>query len=205
MWRHGRTQWNLERRFQGQTDVPLDEDGRAQAERSARLLAALEPDLIVSSDLQRAADTAQELARIAGLPVSYEPGLRETYGGRWQGLTIEEIDERYPHEVAAWRRGEQIRRGGGELEAEVADRMVEVIERRLDDLPDKDGTLVVVTHGGAARVAIGRLLGLGPSTWWVLGPLSNCCWTVLGENQRGWRLLEHNAGTLPEPVLGDDR
>jgi len=120
-------------------------------------------------------------------------------------LTIEEIDERYPHEVAAWRRGEQIRRGGGELEAEVADRMVEVIERRLDDLPDKDGTLVVVTHGGAARVAIGRLLGLGPSTWWVLGPLSNCCWTVLGENQRGWRLLEHNAGTLPEPVLGDDR
>lgn len=204
IWRHGRTAWNLERRFQGQTDIPLDEVGTAQAERSARLLASLQPDLIFSSDLQRAADTARELGRVTGLPVSFDAGLRETYAGRWQGLTNEEIDRRYPEEVAAWRRGEQVRRGGGEFESEVADRTVAVIERGLEKLDD-GGTLVVVTHGGAARVAIGRLIGLDPTTWGALGALSNCCWSVLGENRRGWRLLEHNAGTLPEPVLGDDR
>jgi glucosyl-3-phosphoglycerate phosphatase len=204
IWRHGRTAWNLQRRFQGQTDIPLDEVGLAQAERSARLLAALKPDAILSSDLQRAADTARVLARITGLEVKFDKGLRETYAGRWQGLTDAEIDARYPDEVAAWRRGEQVRRGGGELESEVAERTVAAIEQALEDLPD-GRTLVVVTHGGAARVAIGRLIGLSPATWGALGAVSNCCWSVLGENQRGWRLLEHNAGTLPEPVLGDDR
>ncbi|MGQ4443581.1 histidine phosphatase family protein, partial [Streptomyces violaceoruber] len=51
---------------------------------------------------------------------------------------------------------------------------------------------------------IGRLLGLEPHSWESLGGLTNCCWSVLGEGARGWRLLEHNAGTLPEPVIGDD-
>lgn len=177
----------------------------AQAERAARLLSGLRPSAIVSSDLQRAADTAQALSRVTGVEVKLDKGLRETYGGRWQGLTDDEIDARYPDEMAAWRRGEQVRRGGGELEAEVAERTVAAIEQVLEDLPD-GSTLVVVTHGGAARVAIGRLIGLEPASWGALGALSNCCWSVLGESRvRGWRLLEHNAGTLPEPVLGDDR
>ena len=66
-WRHGQTDWNIENRFQGQRDVPLNETGLAQAERAARLLAQLRPDAIVASDLQRAADTARALARIVGL------------------------------------------------------------------------------------------------------------------------------------------
>jgi broad specificity phosphatase PhoE len=63
----------------------------------------------------------------------------------------------------------------------------------------------VVTHGGTARVTIGKLLGLPEQYSGVLGGLSNCSWSVLGEGHRGWRLLEHNAGSLPEPVFGDDR
>ncbi len=196
--------WNLERRYQGQTDVPLDETGIAQAERAARLLAALKPDAIISSDLQRAADTAAVLARLTGLEVSLDKGLRETYAGSWQGLTMAEIEERYPEEVAAWRRGEPVRRGGGELETEVAERAVAAIQRGLAMIPP-GGTLVAVSHGGAARVMIGALLGLDPSLWRVLGALSNCSWSVLGEGSHGWRLLEHNAGSLPQPVLGDDR
>jgi probable phosphoglycerate mutase len=85
----------------------------------------------------------------------------------------------------------------------VADRAVPVVLDAAKKLPD-GGTLVVVSHGGTIRMAIGRMLGLDPSTWEALGGLSNCCWSVLGEGARGWRLLEHNAGTLPEPVIGDD-
>ncbi|WP_377274319.1 histidine phosphatase family protein [Peterkaempfera sp. SMS 1(5)a] len=202
-WRHGQTAWNLEGRFQGSTDIPLTETGRAQARRAARLLAALKPDAIIASDLGRAADTAAELAAVTGLAVSHHEGLRETYAGVWQGLTNAEIQQKYGDDYAAWRRGEPVRRGGGELETEVADRAVPVILEAVEKLPE-DGTLVVVSHGGAIRTSVGRLIGLEPFHWESLGGLSNCCWSVLGRGARGWRLLEHNAGTLPEPVIGDD-
>lgn len=203
LWRHGQTAWNLERRFQGSTDIELTEAGLEQARRAARLLAALRPDAILASDLRRTADTAAELASITGLDVTHDEALRETYAGAWQGLTHEEIVERFGDEYAAWKRGEPVRRGGGELETEVADRAAPVVERNAEKLPP-GGTLVVVSHGGTIRTTIGRLLGLVPHTWEALGGLSNCCWSVLGEGLRGWRLLEHNAGTLPQPVLGDD-
>ena len=205
LWRHGQTEWNMAGRLQGQTDVPLDAVGREQAQTMARLLAALQPSTIVSSDLSRAAETAQALADIVRLDVVLDEGLRETYVGSWQGLTDAEIKERFPEEYAAWRKDHyHQRRGGGEIEAEVADRAVAAIERALRLVPDR-GTLVIVTHGGTARVTIARLLGLPEHLTGVLGGLSNCSWSVLGEGHRGWRLLEHNAGSLPEPVLGDDR
>ncbi|MET9691743.1 histidine phosphatase family protein [Streptomyces sp. NPDC006514] len=203
LWRHGQTAWNLERRFQGSTDIELTEAGVAQARRSARLLASLKPDAIVASDLQRASATAAELAALTGLTVSHDAALRETYAGEWQGLTHDEILEKYGEQYAAWKRGEPVRRGGGELETEVADRAAPVVLEHADRLPPS-GTLVVVSHGGTIRTTIGRLLGLNAYDWEGLGGLSNCCWSVLGEGARGWRLLEHNAGTLPEPVLGDD-
>ncbi len=203
LWRHGQTSWNLERRFQGSTDIELTVTGLAQARRSARLLASLKPDAIVASDLKRAVATAGELAAITGLDISYDAALRETYAGAWQGLTHDEIVARYGEQYAAWKRGEPVRRGGGELESEVADRAAPVVLHHAEKLP-ADGTLVVVSHGGTIRTTIGRLLGLEARHWESLGGLSNCSWSVLGEGARGWRLLEHNAGTLPEPVLGDD-
>jgi glucosyl-3-phosphoglycerate phosphatase len=204
IWRHGRTPWNLEGRFQGQTDVPIDEVGLAQARRAAALLAGLRPAAIVASDLQRAVRTAETLAELTGLPVGVDEGLRETYAGAWQGKTDTEIKAAFPQEWAAWRSGHTSRRGGGETEPEVADRVVEAIHRALKGVAPR-GTLVVVSHGGAARVAIGRMIGLPHNHWSGLGGLSNCCWSVLGAASRGWRLLEHNAGTLPEPVIGDDQ
>ncbi len=203
LWRHGQTSWNVARRFQGTTDVELSEAGLRQARRAARLLASLRPDAIVASDLKRAADTAGELATLTALDVTHDEGLRETYAGVWQGLTHEEIIAQYGDEYAAWKRGEPVRRGGGELETEVAERAAPVVLRHAEKLPD-EGTLVVVSHGGTIRTTIGRLLSLEAQHWESLGGLSNCCWSVLGEGARGWRLLEHNAGTLPEPVLGDD-
>jgi glucosyl-3-phosphoglycerate phosphatase len=205
LWRHGQTEWNMEGRLQGQTDVPLDKVGREQAQTAARLLQWLQPSVIVSSDLSRAVDTARALATLVGLEVTLDKGLRETFVGTWQGLTDAEIKVRFPEEYAAWREDHaHQRRGGGEIESEVAARAVAAIERALETVPNR-GTLVVVTHGGTARVTIGRLLGLPEQFSGALGGLSNCSWSVLGEGHRGWRLLEHNAGSLPEPVYGDDR
>jgi probable phosphoglycerate mutase len=201
LWRHGQTIWNLENRFQGSTDVPLDEVGRAQATRAASLLAALQPARIVSSDLKRALVTASALADLTGLPVSHDARLQERFGGSFEGLTGSEIWARFPDQAATWQPVD------GETEAEVGERVAAAFADAVADLP-LDGTLVLVSHGFAARCGLGRVLGLPQEVWWRLGPLGNCSWSIVGESggpHPGWRLLEHNAGTLPEPVLSDDR
>lgn len=209
MWRHGQTAWNLEGRFQGQSEVPLDEIGLEQARDSARILAALEPAAIVSSDLGRACATAAELAALTGLPVSYDPGFRETYLGEWEGCDRAEVEARFPGEAAAWLAGGLERRGGGEHMTEVADRAVAAALKAVDELSERQ-TLVVVTHGGSGRVLLAQLMGLPADHWRVLGGLANCSWSMLAERPAGdgeqrWVLVEHNAGTLPQPVLSDDR
>jgi glucosyl-3-phosphoglycerate phosphatase len=216
--------WNAERRFQGQSDSPLDETGLAQAERAARLLAALRPDLIVSSDLSRAARTAAPLARLTGLEVILDKDLRERHGGCWEGLTDTEIRERYPVEHATWTPPD------GESSAAVADRVAAALQRAAtaaaaagagagqaaagqaatgagagQQVTGRDGLAVVVSHGAALRLGMSRLLGMPDDLSGALGPLSNCSWSVLGIRHGRWRLMEHNAGTLPEPVLSDDR
>jgi glucosyl-3-phosphoglycerate phosphatase len=203
LWRHGQTTWNAERRFQGQSDIPLDETGQAQAERAARLLAALRPDLIVSSDLSRAASTAAPLARLTGLEVTLDKDLRERHGGCWEGLTDTEIRERYPEAHAIWTPPD------GEPTATVADRVAAALQRTAAAAADRgtgrDGLAVVVSHGAALRLGMSRLLGMPDELSGVLGPLSNCSWSLLSVRYGRWRLQEHNAGTLPEPVLSDDR
>jgi broad specificity phosphatase PhoE len=204
LWRHGQTTWNAERRFQGQSDIPLDATGQAQAERAARLLAGLHPDMIVSSDLSRAASTAASLARLTGLDVNLDKELRERHGGCWEGLTDTEIRTRYPAEHASWNPPD------GEPTLVVADRVEAALRRvaaRVSDDSRTGGTglAVVVSHGAALRLGMSRLLGLPEEVFGALGPLSNCSWSVVGQRHGRWRLLEHNAGTLPEPILSDDR
>ncbi|GAA1295172.1 phosphoglycerate mutase [Planotetraspora silvatica] len=195
--RHGQTVWNVERRFQGHTDIALDETGVAQAARAASLLAALQPTMIVSSDLRRAYDTASALGRVSGLEVVVDKDLRERGGGEWEGLTREEIKAGWPAEFEAWDAP------GGEHVTDVAERVSEAILRWSARTGD-DGLLVVASHGAALRLGIVRLMGLPQELWPALGGLGNCAWSVLEQGRKGWRLLEHNAGTLPEPVISDD-
>ncbi|MHA7304769.1 histidine phosphatase family protein [Arthrobacter sp. TMN-49] len=215
-WRHGRTSWNAARRFQGQSDIPLDEVGASQASRAAALLAGKlvrngngnDPNLqILSSDLARAFSTAQALATLTGGDVLVDPRLRETYGGEWEGKTFDQIIEQFPEQIHKWQRDVPgVRAGGGETRVEVAHRMVSAVLENVDALPD-GGTLVVTTHGGATRVAVAKMLGLPEDLWRTLSGLSNCHWSVLEASQSAaagtgigqWRLLEHNVGTLPEP------
>ena len=208
-WRHGRTTWNAEHRFQGQTDIPLDDTGVAQAERAAAMLASLEPSRIISSDLQRALATAEPLARLTGLPVIADVGLRETFAGEWEGLTRPELESGYGDELQRWSSDPDFRAGrSGETRIEVAERVTAAVQRGLDDL-GPGSVLIVATHGGAARAGIGAILGLPPEHWAVLGVLTNTSCSVLIENPGAhgprWRLQEYNAGTLPESALADDR
>jgi glucosyl-3-phosphoglycerate phosphatase len=197
LWRHGQTTWNAENRFQGQTDIPLNEIGVAQAERAARLVAAFRPNLIFCSDLQRAVHTAAPLVRITGLPAIPDKDLRERSGGAWEGLTDREIRERFPAEHASWNPPD------GEPRAAVMDRVSAALTRMADQLDD-GGLAVAVSHGAALRLGMERFLGLTEDQFGMLGALSNCSWCVLGLRYGRWRILEYNAGNLPEPVLGDD-
>ncbi len=212
LWRHGQTLWNADNRHQGQIDIPLNEVGREQARHAAQTLVAMKPTHVIASDLERALETGQILADLAGIKLSTDERLRETFAGEWQGMTRDEIVAKYPEDYAAWGGDSEIRPGGGETRWEVSQRVVAAIEDALLNIPD-GGTLVVASHGGALRSALGRLLGLDPRQWTILGVLANAQWSVLSELDENmpklpdlkWRLQEYNAGSLPEPAIGDDK
>jgi glucosyl-3-phosphoglycerate phosphatase len=204
LWRHGRTHWNVEGRAQGTTDVPLDDVGRRQARDAAARLASLQPRFVWSSPLARAADTAAELSVLTGLDVRRDARLQEINVGERQGLTLDELRERFPEVYRAFMSGEELPRArGGEVEPEVADRVAAVMLDATEQLaPGEVG--VLVSHGVSIRVGLCRFLGLPHGHWHLLAGVSNCAWVVVEEWRRGWRLVDYNAGSLPEPVLSDD-
>jgi probable phosphoglycerate mutase len=203
LWRHGQTDWNVANKFQGHTDIPLNSVGQYQATHAARLVVDMKPTAILSSDLSRARSTAQALADLNGLPVNIDPRLRETNCGKWEGLTGEEIRAIDLDNLREWSLGGDNPAGGtGDRRSEVGARAKAAIE---DFLSGKDGeTLIVATHGGTARAIIGSYLELPIPYWSKIGGLSNASWSVLSHSPKGWLLSEHNAGSIPEPVLGQD-
>lgn len=206
LWRHGRTAWNDQGRFQGHADVALDEIGRRQASFVGPAIAALRPELVVSSDLVRCRQTAAGIGAPAHVPMRVDARLREIDLGAWSGLTGAEAAVRFPEENSAWRRGEDVRRGGGEIYEEVAERAFAVLtEIMVEGTPaDPSGLVVFVLHGGTARALIGRALGVPPANWWVFGPLRNCRWSMLRQEHGGFRLLEHNSGPLATGAAAPD-
>ncbi|MDP1720768.1 MAG: histidine phosphatase family protein [Candidatus Nanopelagicaceae bacterium] len=204
LWRHGQTDWNINNRFQGHSDIPLNEVGKYQAEHAARLLADMQPTKIISSDLQRARVTAQALSDLIKLPVGIDTDLRETNGGKWEGKTgIENRAEDFANFVR-WIDGDDNPAGEtGERRTAVALRAVGAIERALASGGDGQ-TLIVATHGGTARCVLGHLLELPQSHWGVIGGLSNAAWSILQVSPKGWHLVEHNSGSIPEPVYGEE-
>lgn len=154
--RHGRTAWNAARRFQGQSDIPLSEEGRAQARATAAVLAAAPLDALVSSDLSRALDTARAIAEGRALEVAPDARLREFAFGEWEGLTWDEIVARFP--VArdmAFSSVRAYRPTGGERFGEVRERVAAV----LDAYRDRAGTVAFVTHAGALHALLDILVG----------------------------------------------
>ena len=145
--RHGRTAWNAEMRIQGHRDAPLDAMGRWQAGQLAQALAGETLAAVYSSDLQRAAATAQPLADRLGLTVLHDPRLRERGFGELEGCTHEEIQQRWPEASRRWRaRDPDFGPPGGERLADFYDRSVAAVRLLADRHPGQ--AILVVAHGG---------------------------------------------------------
>lgn len=163
--RHGQTARNAAGRYQGQTDIPLNETGRRQAQALAQRLASEAIDAIYASDLQRAQATAELAAAPHGLRVQTEPRLREITFGAWEGLTYEEIKERDPERLTAWYDDPlHTSPPDGETLSQVAERVEAALEEIVQAHPDE--TVLIVAHGGTLRLTICLALGVSPGSYW---------------------------------------
>jgi broad specificity phosphatase PhoE len=163
--RHGETGWNRERRYQGATDTPLSDTGRAQAEAAGQALAAEALAAVWSSPLQRARETAEAIARPQKLTVQIHPGFSEMGFGVWEGLTGDEVRERFPDDYRRWREDPEAATWAG------AESLRAVQTRTLAGLAElrarHDGQRVcLVTHGIVARILILQALGLPLDRLW---------------------------------------
>jgi probable phosphoglycerate mutase len=165
--RHGETAWNAERRLQGHIDIALNAEGLRQAEAVAAALAGERFDAIVSSDLQRAQQTAEALARVQGMPVHSDPALRERCFGGFEGLLYAEIEHRFPREFAAWqaRDVDGVMPSGlrhAETFRQFYQRCTHAFVRLAQQHPGR--SLALVAHGGVLECAYRAALGLSLET-----------------------------------------
>ena len=200
--RHARTGHNQEGRFQGHNDVPLDDVGRAEAERAARVLAGRllgSAVQMVSSDLVRATATARPLAQLLDVRVGLDPRLREVDVGAWEDLTRPEIARSWPDGLEAYTRGEDVAAGGAERRSEASARAAVAIAEHAAAVPS--GWLVVVSHGSCLRGAVLRLIGVQTEEAVVLAGMGNARWAELRPREPRWVMLSYNAGVELEPPV----
>ena len=196
--RHGESVWNAEHRLQGQGGTGLSELGHRQAVATAAYLQARYPEVAaaIRSDQQRVEETAQPWADGSQVSLQIDTRWREIDVGSWSGLTWHEVAETDPETLAAWRAGQDVRRGGGETFAELRARTWEA----LDELRSVDGTVVVFTHGGCIRLSVAAAIGLPVMGEHALGPVANCSITVLQLDGSATRLASYNVRDHVTPV-----
>jgi alpha-ribazole phosphatase len=160
--RHGQTEMTVQKRYAGVTDVPLNETGLAQAAAAAKRLAEAGLDAIVSSPLSRARQTAEEVARLCGVPVGLDDGFRETNFGQWEALTFAEVSDRWPDELARWLADPLATPPGAESFAEGTARARAALDRVLAAHPGQ--RVLVVSHVGPIKALICSALGAPPTS-----------------------------------------
>ena len=148
--RHGETEWNQENRWQGSRGTPLSARGRRQCQAAAEALADAGIGVVYASDLERARQSAEIIAGRLGLPVRFDVNLRERDVGQWEGLTDEEVSERFPEDhVRHLAHPGTFAATGGESREEVFARVVEFIERLVADHAGE--AVLVVAHAGPVK------------------------------------------------------
>ena len=185
--RHGRTDWNVVHRIQGQQESQLDEVGHAEGRAAAAALANLSPAVLWSSDLARAQATAAYVGQACGLEPVLDERLREYALGQREGLLHTEYADAAPDEHARFRAGDFDVVPGGESTEAVAKRMAAALDDLLAAVPD-GAVGVAVTHGAAARVAVAAVLGWDLGAARDVAALRNGAWLVLGESPATGRM-----------------
>jgi broad specificity phosphatase PhoE len=180
--RHGETDWNRDGRWQGHTDLSLNEAGRAQARALGGALAHRGVDLIYSSDLARARETAAAVELATGREAVVDPELREVDVGELAGATREQARERDPAWYQEWLDGAVAGYPGGETYFELHQRSVRAFRRVLERADGR--TAVVVCHGGNIRAIVSEVVGLSADQRWRVAGANNCSLTAI-ERHRG--------------------
>jgi broad specificity phosphatase PhoE len=186
--RHGETDWNRESRFQGHADPALNDLGRQQAGELAEALAGEELAAVYSSPLRRALETAQVIAARHGLDAVPVGGLREVDVGSWQGLTRDEIEQRFPEQFHRW-----LDYGQGWDDGETYEEMGKRAIVALQELAARhDGNrIVAMTHGGPIRAALARAAGISHTEARRRGPvIGNCFVARLAVQDGDFRRLD---------------
>jgi 2,3-bisphosphoglycerate-dependent phosphoglycerate mutase len=187
--RHGETAWNVDGRIQGQLDVPLNAIGRWQVHRLALAVSDESIDAIYSSDLLRAFETAQAVARGCGRPIATDPGLRERGFGEFEGLSYTEINQRWPEMAERWRRRDPtFGAPGGETLNNFYARSIATATRLAALHPGQ--TIALVSHGGVMDClyrAASRIALDAPRSW-QLGnaAINRLLYTPQGFTLVGW-------------------
>jgi len=189
--RHGQTVFNTESRYQGHTDAVLSELGRLQADRVAGRLKNENTAAVYASDLGRAMETAEAIAAFHNLPVQTDDRLRECAFGDWEGLSVDEIAERYPELFADYRRDSiKHRAPKGERLEELQERVVQAVNSIAEKHPEE--TVVAVVHAGPIRAFLCHALGAPLEAFRNLR-LDNCGITTFSLNAEGrWFLEAYN-------------
>lgn len=192
--RHGETAWNAETRMQGQLDIPLNDVGRWQAERVAVALADETLDALYSSDLARALQTAEPLARACGLEVVTDTGLRERCFGVFQGLTFDEVAARWPEDSRRWRRREpDFAPEGAESLRRFSARCVAATAHLA--AAHSGQTIAIVAHGGVldCLYRAATRVELQAARSWLLGNagINRLLYTPQGFTLVGWSDTRH--------------
>jgi len=185
--RHGESDWNVAKRFQGHSDRPLTERGRQQAHALADLVASQEIDAVYTSPLSRARETAEIVAVRAGLEPIALPELREVDTGSWSGLSRVDVEARFPEGFARWRSGGSGWEDGETYE-EMAERVIGALRTIAEDHPD--GRVLVISHGGPIRAIHAAAEGVAIDDYRRLKPVEPNARlsTVAVENGRVTRL-----------------
>lgn len=187
--RHGETDWNNERRWQGQLDVPLNDTGEWQARQVGQALADEPIARLVSSDLQRAQTTATAIAAACDLTILTDARLREIGFGSWEGLSIDQIMEQDGDAYRRWRENPSAHAPIGGETLDVTGQRVLSLWQEIREIDA--GTIVVVSHGGTLRILLSHLLQLPPQSFWQL-ELDNASLSTIKINQTGNTLISLN-------------
>jgi len=173
--RHGETDWNRDQRVMGQLDIPLNETGRAQAERTAEFLASEKISAIYASDLSRAWETARCIAEKQGLSPIATPEIREMRYGHWEGLTRDEVIEKYPAEYAERTRNpSRFQPSGGESRRQLFERA----SKKFEEIAARHAneTIALVAHGGTCRAIASYIAGVNG---WGQFAIDNCSISIV--------------------------